>query len=73
MKIQLLNIFILITVRINNSNAISYNFVSAKCIDVNKEMFATELCAVKGSNFSLIVNINGTLNKIHVSLYVVST
>lgn len=68
MKIHGMCIIILITAFVSHSTAISYNFVSAKCLDVNKEIFTTELCSIKGSNFSVITKINGPLNKINVRL-----
>lgn len=67
MKFHQIYIIFLVLAFVSNSSALSYSFVSAKCLDVNKEIFTTELCAIKGSNFSVIVKINGTLNKVNVS------
>lgn len=73
MKISQVCLITLILAFVNDSNAISYSFVSAKCLDLNKDVFTTELCTFKGSNLSVITHINGTLNKINVRQHTLVT
>lgn len=47
----------------------SYNFLSIRCQDVNREIFQTEICTVNGTTGTILTLVERNLTKINVSCF----